>query len=112
MIKVKVIPPLAVSAHVLQVEEEMEGLRKIYMRRPEEDEEEEKREGKEADSSSSPEKKKQLDACWQETLQGFLTVQQLGHNYINTVPMVTRLSGTGTSESPRIVFALSIFKKW
>lgn len=85
------------SAHVLQVEEEMEGLREIYMRRPEEDEEEEEREGKEADnsnirttsSSSSPEKKKQVDACWQETLQRLLAVQELGNNYINTVSMVT-----------------------
>lgn len=103
------------SAHVLQVEEEMEGLREIYMRRPEEDEEEEEeREGKEADnsnirttsSSSSPEKKKQVDACWQETLQRFLAVQELGNNYINTVSMVTRLSGTGISESSRIHFAL------
>lgn len=112
MVNVKVIPPLAVRAHVLQVEEEMEGLREFYMRRPEEDEEEEEREGKEADnirttsSSSSPEKKKQVDACWQETLQRFLSVQELGNNYINTVSTVTRLSGTGISESSRIHFAL------
>ncbi|KAM9346895.1 uncharacterized protein ccdc141 [Symphorus nematophorus] len=84
-----------------QVEEEMEELREIYRRRPEEDEEEEKQEGREAGSSNirtasssrSPVKKKEdVDACWEAAEQRFLTAQELGNNYIHTVPMV---SGAG-----------------
>lgn len=90
---------IAVDAPVLQVEEEMEELREIYTRRPEE--EEEKQEEKEAGSrdnetttsSRSPVKKKQVDACWEETLQNSLTAQELGNNFIHTAPTVTRLSG-------------------
>lgn len=90
----------AVGAPVLQVEEEMEELREIYMRGPDEEEEEEQEkqeEGEAGTSSRSPVKKKQVDTCWQATLQRFLTAQELGNAYAHTVPMVTRLSGVWAS---------------
>lgn len=78
----------------------MAELRKSYMRRTEEEEDEDKLDEKEAGrrndpvtSSRSPVKKKQVDTCWDEALQKFLTAQEMGNNLITTVPMVTRLSG-------------------
>lgn len=77
----------------------MAELRKSYMRRTEEEEDEGKLDEKEAGrrndtvtGSRSPVKKKQVDACWEETLQKFLTAQELGNDLVSTVPMVTRLS--------------------
>lgn len=81
----------------------MAEVRKSYMRRTEEEEEEEeedkldeKEAGRRNDavtSCRSPVKKKQVHTCWKEMLQKFVTAQELGNNLINTVPMVTQLSG-------------------
>ncbi|XP_042350000.1 uncharacterized protein LOC121948667 [Plectropomus leopardus] len=71
-----------------QVEEELEGLREIYRRRPEEQQEE-------AGGSGSPLKKKQQslgDVCWQETLQGFITCQDQGNNLLHAVTTVCAAS--------------------
>ncbi|XP_028289629.1 uncharacterized protein ccdc141 isoform X2 [Parambassis ranga] len=64
-----------------QVEAEMEELRETYRRRPQEEE----AGGK--DLSRSP-VKKEVEACWQDTLQRLLHAQQQGNHYVNTVTMV------------------------
>nr|XP_046259696.1 uncharacterized protein ccdc141 [Scatophagus argus] len=73
-----------------QVREEMEELKEVYTRTPEEEEEkQEEREAVGSDGSRSPQKKKQVDTCWQETLQRLLTAQELGNDCVSTVPMQT-----------------------
>ncbi|XP_076603855.1 uncharacterized protein LOC143330952 isoform X2 [Chaetodon auriga] len=71
-----------------QVDEEMEELREIYMRRP--DEEGDAVSGN--TTSRPPVKKKQVDTCWQATLQKFVTAQELGNTYARTVSMVSGAS--------------------
>ena len=98
--KLKVPLLLADAAPIFQVEEEMEGLREIYRMRPEV-KEEEKWEKEAVSSSISPTssvKKEQDVACWQETLQRLLDAQELGNNYVHTVAMVSRRSGTGSHQ--------------
>ncbi|XP_070832697.1 centromere-associated protein E-like [Chaetodon trifascialis] len=79
-----------------QVDEEMEKLKEIYMRRPDEEEEEQKQAEGEAvganTSSRPPVKKKQVDTCWQATLQKFLTAQELGNTYAHAVSMASGAS--------------------
>uniref|UniRef100_A0A8P4KA54 Coiled-coil domain containing 141 n=1 Tax=Dicentrarchus labrax TaxID=13489 RepID=A0A8P4KA54_DICLA len=75
-----------------QVEEEMEELREIYKSRLEEEEEKQKEREAGNNIRTTTSSKKQDDACWQEILQRFHTAQELGNNYVLTVPMV---SGAG-----------------
>ncbi|KAI3355750.1 hypothetical protein L3Q82_004199 [Scortum barcoo] len=81
----------AVGAPVVQVEQEMEELKEIYRERPQKEEEEEemRAEINHIRTNTSLVKKKQDDVCWQETLQNFLTCEELGNNFINAVTMVS-----------------------
>lgn len=81
----------------------MEELREIYMRRAEDEEEQEKQEKQDEREAGRSnicttnrpplKKREQVDACWQETLQRFLEVQELGNDYIHTVSTVTMIRG-------------------
>uniref|UniRef100_UPI0037E93A2C uncharacterized protein ccdc141 n=1 Tax=Semicossyphus pulcher TaxID=241346 RepID=UPI0037E93A2C len=62
-----------------QVKEDMEAIMEIYRREP----------GEEKEQERKAVKKKQVDTCWQETLLRFLTCQELGNNFINTVSKVS-----------------------
>ncbi|XP_068457611.1 coiled-coil domain-containing protein 141 isoform X2 [Clinocottus analis] len=63
-----------------QVEKEMEELREVYRTRLEEGE---------AGSSRKKKEQKQLDSCWQETLQKISTCEKLGEHYVQTFSTVT-----------------------
>ncbi|XP_023253042.1 coiled-coil domain-containing protein 141 [Seriola lalandi dorsalis] len=91
----QLLKPYVTFLHTAQqVEEEMEELREIYRRRPEEEEEREAGRSniRTTSSSRSPLKKKQVQTCWEETLQRLVTAQELGNNYVHTVTLV---SGAG-----------------
>ncbi|XP_062312732.1 coiled-coil domain-containing protein 141 isoform X2 [Osmerus eperlanus] len=65
-----------------EVEEQMQGLRESYNRKPEEEENEE-------GGGGGVGVKEQADARWQSMLQRFLTMQDQGNNYINSSNMVS-----------------------
>lgn len=60
----------------------MEECRRIFTPRSEEEKESDCRNNETTNSSRSPGKKKQVDTHWEETLQKFLTAQELGNNLI------------------------------
>lgn len=63
----------------------MEECRRIFTPRSEEEGEEKEsdcRNNETSSSSRSPVKKKQVEARWEETLQKFLTAQEVGNNLI------------------------------
>ena len=80
----------------------MEELRKTFTRTAgeEEKQEEEAAGGKrETDTSSRAPAKKKHVACWEATLQKFLTAQDLGHTFMRAVvPTVTRQPGVRGSD--------------
>lgn len=64
----------------------MEECRRIFTPRSEEEGEEKESDcgnNETTNSSGSPVKKKQVDARWEETLQKFLTAQEVGNNLIH-----------------------------
>lgn len=81
----------------------MEELRETYTTRAEEEEEKQEEEAaggnsETATSSRAPAKKKHV-ACWEATLQKFLTAQELGDTFLHAVvPMVTRQPGVRGSD--------------
>lgn len=86
---------LAEGISVLQVEEEVEELKEMCRRRPEEEQES----PSSCSHVRSPQKKKQVDACWQETLQRCHTAQEMGHDCVHTVTTVTRPAQIRSSDS-------------
>lgn len=80
----------------VQVEEQMQGLRESYNRKPEEEENEESGGG-----GGGVGVKEQADARWQSMLQRFLTMQDQGNNFINSNMVSNRKSKYSSSSSVR-----------